>query len=989
MKTKLKQILTPVLICAVLATSLAIGTVANASGDEVTVLQNSSYSGAIESGRYELKPSSNAVSWGNMELKSGSNVTITVPAGVTLTCTGTSGYLYTQSAYNWTYTMTAAATAGITLPSGATLTFDGAGTVICNGGHSYNAANGTAGTEGGYGFGAFISGANKALLLGGTGGQGGQGAGSGGAGIGGTGMAGGKAGSGEGGDSEKYESPTRLYGDKGESGKSGSAGESMGTLYVLGSVKLTATAGNSGSAGRAGAYSEGGKTNSGDNKTYYDSGWYGNDATGKLYKGKAKMYVMTAFGGCGGGGGAAGVSAAIGGSGGSGGGGAGGSSGGYGVYPLSDGENRGSAVAAQAGGVNGGNGGSSAYPIGATNTAPVASVGGTQGTGGSGGMVYVSANASINGVTGGVGAKLGGGTNSGDGKAAGVTQLCSATVDIKLDGALCKGHSVSLLSGSFTELKETGDGEFFAYLPKDDTTYRVYVDGQDSGYTFKTSENTVSTTINYYTISAKVTLDGAAYAGRTVSLAQNGATKGILVEKDGTYSIVLPLRPIAADNSYDVYVDGAASGKSVTVSASSETPTVNYYTVSVGVTLDGTHYGGHSVALTQNGAFKYALKESGESYTAILPETETPFDVTVDNVLSGVQVSATAAGKNAAVPYKNAAVTLELGSSKWTKQTVTLVNGGTALATTETDGVYKTPLLGSNETVYTVSVNGTATDKTIQMSTDHTAATVSFFTASVTVEKDGAAWSSGATVLLKKGGKTMYTLPYSNGKYTLDGVAGGSYDLYVYGSNSAADTGIDISDSSASASVNYYTVTFSKNVGSAVHAAQILKSGDTPTIPSSPYQAGYTFLGWRTTADGGAEYTPAAVSAATTVYAAWVRPSASLGGYIKCDANGTVNGSGAYYKLPNVSIQGYPLDSACMTTIIVTITNGSLKSAPSGSVWTKTNALDKNGSGKITFRTTTKQTVLATQEFIRSLIWEVSDKTKAHTIQIATYGDTK
>ena len=80
--------------------------------------------------------------------------------------------------------------------------------------------------------------------------------------------------------------------------------------------------------------------------------------------------------------------------------------------------------------------------------------------------------------------------------------------------------------------------------------------------------------------------------------------------------------------------------------------------------------------------------------------------------------------------------------------------------------------------------------------------------------------------------------------------------------------------------VEEYSVMFMLNYGDAgAHSAETVKAGETVSKPAAPTRSGYTFTGWFTAAEGGAEYDfTQAVNADVTLYAQWKKVSSSSGG---------------------------------------------------------------------------------------------------------------
>ena len=267
---------------------------------------------------------SNSTAGGSgMSVADNATVVLYVPAGVTLTATGAHGSDRIGGG------------AGIRVPETATLIITGEGTVNATGGNAGNGADGAYGSNGRYMYKPYP----------GEGGNGGNGGGGAGAGIGGIGGAGGWA-----------------------SGGDGYNGETMGCVYVIGSIDVVAFKGAGGNRG--------------------DYGGLGSGDTGTIAQGQ----YCHVSGGSGGGGGGAGSppTHAIGGGGSSGGAGGRGSTG----ISMTDNSAGGSSSYIYA--VNtlpdGGGGGS----LTKSGKGGSASSGGAAGAEGESGTLYVSPAAAIN-----------------------------------------------------------------------------------------------------------------------------------------------------------------------------------------------------------------------------------------------------------------------------------------------------------------------------------------------------------------------------------------------------------------------------------------------------------------------------------------------------------------------------------------------------------------------------------------------------------------
>lgn len=263
--------------------------------DVINITQGSTSGYTMTDGNtYVIKNSvsfSNSTAGGSgMSVADNATVVLYIPTGVTLSANGANGTDRTGGG------------SGIAVSSSSTLIITGEGALNATGGNAGNGGNGSKGGNGG----TISAGSSSATGTSGAGGAGGDGGGGGGAGIGGCGGNGGTGGSGAAGIVRKNASHTSFGGDGGKGGKGGGGGNAlaMGNVYVIGSVVVTAVAGQSGNSGSAGGY-------------------------GSLSKGNKSIYYYGTCGGGGGGGGGAGSAAAhnIGGGGSAGGGGGGGGSG--------------------------------------------------------------------------------------------------------------------------------------------------------------------------------------------------------------------------------------------------------------------------------------------------------------------------------------------------------------------------------------------------------------------------------------------------------------------------------------------------------------------------------------------------------------------------------------------------------------------------------------------------------------------------------------
>jgi hypothetical protein len=128
------------------------------------------------------------------------------------------------------------------------------------------------------------------------------------------------------------------------------------------------------------------------------------------------------------------------------------------------------------------------------------------------------------------------------------------------------------------------------------SSYDVYVNALDSDQDISVSANSV--TVNYFTGEVTVTLDSAAYAGRSVVLSRTEGNNTYhytaSYQSGGKYTVMLPAGP-SNDYTYTVSVDGRALTDAV--SYNDKTAAAAYYTAHVYVEKDGSNWSSNVVSI--------------------------------------------------------------------------------------------------------------------------------------------------------------------------------------------------------------------------------------------------------------------------------------------------------------------------------------------------------------------------------------------------------
>ncbi len=289
----------------------------------------------------------------------------------------------------------------------------------------------------------------------------------------------------------------------------------------------------------------------------------------------------------------------------------------------------------------------------------------------------------------------------------------TVTVPVMKDGAAMPG-------GTTVELRQNGATAYT--LAKNDTnwssnqvvngTYQVFVNGEDAERTVTVDATAMgqsfsASAVNFYTVTANVTLDGSPWSDRTVSLSDGTALTG-----SGSYTAVL--REKNEGNTYHVYVDGENKG-SVTVGAdvNARTAAPAYHTIQVTI-ADSAPWTNAAVTLRAggSGADSYTLayqRTSGTSavYSVILPGTdENTYNVFVDGRNVAATVSTTS--KTAAVTFLTASVKITGG---YANMPVSISNGTDSYTLTggnTSGGAYTcTHVFDRDDADYAITVGGT------------------------------------------------------------------------------------------------------------------------------------------------------------------------------------------------------------------------------------------------------------------------------------------
>jgi hypothetical protein len=530
-----------------------------------------------------------------------------------------------------------------------------------------------------------------------------------------------------------------------------------------------------------------------------------------------------------------------------------------------------------------------------------------------------------------------------------------------------------------------------------------------------------------YPVRVSVTLDGAPYAGRTLEMYHNGLLRHTLKEQDpGVYHFFENSHGDSRDGvgigSYDLYLDGAYTGRSVKIvpdAAGNLNIRLDYRTAHVAATLDGVPSEIGEVTLRQDGVTRAHLaynSSDAEYQQAVLLGADNSYDVYIDNVASGdvLSLDKDPADALVTIPYYRARFLLSY-NSPWTNATVTLRSAGQvrhflgyhatqgntveyqAILRGDTSGPGAGGGAGANPDAYDIFLNGSDTGCDLLLNAEglangKTVASDAYYAVEVAVQKDNAPWSSTG-VMLYNGALQAYTLSYDPGthryhhRYVHKLPGDAPYSVHVSGTTSPAAIGQTVNAQNPHASAAYYTVSYTD--GATPYLTQVFFAGAKAHEPGAPYHPGKTFSGWCVgSAEGAAYHFNDELTGPVSLYASYGVPRVIIGGYMKTNEQGNVDGAGGYYRMVNLTITGYPLTGAPMLSATLSVENGSVSIANLGPYELHDNidVSSHNGMVSIVFGAVS---VTEMERFLRNeVIVKVEDTALDHDMQVSIYGNT-
>ena len=507
----------------------------------------------------------------------------------------------------------------------------------------------------------------------------------------------------------------------------------------------------------------------------------------------------------------------------------------------------------------------------------------------------------------------------------------------------------------------------------------------------------------------KVTLkkNGKAWTGQNVSLYKDGKECYKLTDKNGVYT-----NKEVVNGTYSIYVNGCETGENVTFdcqgSSMSEIQTketeIAYDSAEITTLLDGKQSGkpGEISAVQDGTVLMKAENANGKTELALLKKNASkPFEVYVDGIDTGKSVQGndrltvefyeTTLNVSYVTPWVDAVFTMR-------DQNGNIKNYFKYESTSGNDTVYSCILQkdeGEDPESYEIYEGDRDIHRTADAKKNHVCS-AAFYQAVIRLYYDDVAKADGTVSI--SDGTDVYTLKGSNGEYkeahVLVNETDGKEQSYTAEVKDTVDHDpMQLSTENPEAELRYYSV-----VGQIIRSSgayttsfrQVVRADDTLAAPAVPDTGGVLLEGWYQ--DDG--YTQpfdfsTGVTKPMTLYGKMQTPAVELNGYVKCDADGTINGSGSWYKLPNLSIVGFKKDGRIKKVTIDVSGCKTIKLSDTSRI--KLNQEESDGQismtdGQLILRFTDKRTMAQVQEYLRTnlLIEPGAD----HTVQITVTGET-
>ena len=520
--------------------------------------------------------------------------------------------------------------------------------------------------------------------------------------------------------------------------------------------------------------------------------------------------------------------------------------------------------------------------------------------------------------------------------------------------------------------------------------------------------------------------DDQPWNGQSIALYQGDDKKFDLLENEGLFeSKGVYVNDNVANGTYDIFVNGERTGQTVTFDTTGTTmdsgqkkaQTLDYYTVVFDTYRnDGIDASVGDITLKQNGVLRNTVKNTDgkpEVYILNAPENNV-YEVYIGGEYTRRTITAKPNADKEQFYFYD--VELELTyTDAWDDAKVTLRDDKGAVKHTldyaETDGTtcYYRKLVLTEGVHYNVYVGTQDSGEDLALVPGETIiskAEATFYRATVEMYEDNVIKTNAYITLFN--GKDSCKLNYnaSLGKYMADipykevGGVEAVYDVLVR--NAQDENPAKISLTNPDAVVRFYSVNCHVTIsGIDVVSTVYVRENDVMIAPASPTSNGLLLEGWYTSSSYAELFNfSKPITAPLHIYGKFEAQKAVINNYIKTGSEGVMSSTGAYYRMANLTISGYPngdvmhgfiLDvTGCSEIIVKTDASlGAFTIAPedyiSASAEDKITVTIDNGNIIVQF--TEGITMKELQKFLRNNVIVKPDTTKNHTMTVTVFGD--
>lgn len=520
--------------------------------------------------------------------------------------------------------------------------------------------------------------------------------------------------------------------------------------------------------------------------------------------------------------------------------------------------------------------------------------------------------------------------------------------------------------------------------------------------------------------------DDAPWKGQSIALYQGDDKKFDLLENKGILgSTGIYSNDNIANGTYDIYVNGERTGQTITFdttgtimdSGQKKEKSLDYYTVSMKTyrndVIDGSV---GDITLKQNGVLRNTIKNTDgkeEVYVLNAPENNV-YEVYIGDEYTQRTITAKPNADKELFYFYDVELKLTY-SSEWKDAKVTLRDDKGAVKHTldyaKTDGTtcyYRKLVLteGVHYNVY-VGIQDSGKDLALVPGKDIVRKTEStFYRATVEMYEDNAIKTNAYITLFNGTDSCRLNYDVSLGKYVADipyKELGGKETVYdVLVRNAQDENPAKISLKNPNAVVRFYSVNCHVTIsGADVVSTVYVRENDVMIAPTSPTSNGLLLEGWYTSSSYAELFNfSKAITAPIHIYGKFESQKAVINNYIKTDNKGTLSSTGAYYRMANLTISGYPngdvmhgfiLDVTGCSEIIIkaddTIEEFTIAPEDYITAGTEEKITVTTDNGKIIVQFTEGITMKELQKFLRNNVIVKPDATKDHTMTVTVFGD--